>query len=146
MDHKKKYPTKNKFQEYGLKVPEHYFDSIEHKILNQLEAQQSSTSSMHKIRSLLWPSIAAAAALLLVWSVYQLNESSSVISASVVTLEPSLDDINAYASVALNESELLATLNQEDVEVLYTMAQEWDNWGEEALELDYLFTEFQLMN
>lgn len=146
MVQEKKYSTKNKFKNHGLNVPEDYFESIEARVFQQLQSEPVIGSSKEKVTLLWWPYVAAAASLLLVWQVYQHNESSGVNTLSELALEVSVEELNTYASVSLNETELLATLDQEDYEFLYNEATEWDQWEEIALEQDHLFTEFQLMN
>lgn len=146
MEYMKKKSNNYKFKDHGLNVPEHYFESIEARVFQQLQSEPVIGSSKEKVTLLWWPFVAAAASLLLVWQVYQLNESSIVNVASDMAVELTVEELNTYASVSLNETELLATLDVEDYEFLYNEAAEWDNWVEEALEQDHLFTEFQLMN
>ncbi len=146
MENNKKDTDKNKFNHHGLNVPEDYFESIESRVLQQLHSEQNVGSSKEKVKLLWWPFVAAAASLLLVWRVYQHNESSSVNTVSEMAMKLSEEELNTYAYVSLNETELFTTLDQEDYEFLYNEAIEWDKWEAEALEQDYLFTEFQLMN
>ncbi len=146
MENNKKDTAKNKFNHHGLNVPEDYFESIESRVLQQLHSEQNAASSKEKVKLLWWPFVAAAASLLLVWRVYQHNESSSVNTVSEMAMKLSEEELNTYAYVSLNETELFTTLDQEDYEFLYNEAIEWDKWEAEALEQDYLFTEFQLMN
>ncbi len=146
MENNKKDTAKNKFNHHGLNVPEDYFESIESRVLQQLHTEQNVGSSKEKVKLLWWPFVAAAASLLLVWRVYQHNESSSVNTVSEMAMKLSEEELNTYAYVSLNETELFTTLDQEDYEFLYNEAIEWDKWEAEALEQDYLFTEFQLMN
>lgn len=146
MENNKKDTAKNKFNHHGLNVPEDYFESIESRVLQQLHSEQNVGSSKEKVKLLWWPFVAAAASLLLVWRVYQHNESSSVNTVSEMAMKLSEEELNTYAYVSLNETELFTTLDQEDYEFLYNEAIEWDKWEAEALEQDYLFTEFQLMN
>ena len=146
MEYMKKKSNNNKFKDHGLNVPEHYFESVDARIFQQLQSESNSEFSKGKVKFLWWPYIAAAASLMLVWHVYQLNESSSVNVASDMAVELIVEELNPYTLVSLNETELLATLDQEDYEFLYNEAIEWDEWEEEALEQAYLFTEFQLMN
>jgi hypothetical protein len=146
MEYMKKKSNNNKFKDHGLNVPEHYFESVEARIFQQLQSESNSEFSKGKVKFLWWPYIAAAASLLLVWHVYQLNESSSVNTVSEMAMKLSEEELNTYAYVSLNETELFTTLDQEDYEFLYNEAIEWDKWEAEALEQDHLFTEFQLMN
>lgn len=146
MEYMKKKSNNNKFKDHGLNVPEHYFESLEARIFQQLQSESNSEFSKGKVKFLWWPYIAAAASLLLVWHVYQLNESSSVNTVSEMAMKLSEEELNTYAYVSLNETELFTTLDQEDYEFLYNEAIEWDKWEAEALEQDHLFTEFQLMN
>ncbi len=146
MENNKKDTAKNKFNHHGLNVPEDYFESIESRVLQQLHSEQNAASSKEKVKLLWWPFVAAAASLLLVWRVYQHNESSSVNTVSEMAMKFSEEELNTYAYVSLNETELFTTLDQEDYEFLYNEAIEWDKWEAEALEQDHLFTEFQLMN
>ncbi len=142
MENNKKDTAKNKFNHHGLNVPEDYFESIESRVLQQLHTEQNVGSSKEKVKLLWWPFVAAAASLLLVWRVYQHNESSSVNTVSEMAMKLSEEELNTYAYVSLNETELFTTLDQEDYEFLYNEAIEWDKWEAEALEQDYLFTEF----
>jgi hypothetical protein len=146
MEYMKKKSNNNKFKDHGLNVPEHYFESVEARIFQQLQSESNSEFSKGKVKFLWWPYIAAAASLLLVWHVYQLNESSTVNTVSEMAMKLSEEELNTYAYVSLNETELFTTLDQEDYEFLYNEAIEWDKWEAEALEQDHLFTEFQLMN
>ena len=146
MENNKKDSAKNKFNHHGLNVPEDYFESIESRVLQQLHSEQNAVSLKEKVKLLWWPFVAAAASLLLVWRVYQHNESSSVNTVSEMAMKLSEEELNTYAYVSLNETELFTTLDQEDYEFLYNEAIEWDKWETEALEQDHLFTEFQLMN
>ncbi len=146
MENNKKDTAKNKFNHHGLNVPEDYFESIESRVLQQLHTEQNVGSSKEKVKLLWWPFVAAAASLLLVWRVYQHNESSSVNTVSEMAMKFSEEELNTYAYVSLNETELFTTLDQEDYEFLYNEAIEWDKWEAEALEQDHLFTEFQLLN
>jgi len=146
MEYMKKKSNNSKFKDHGLNVPEHYFESVDARIFQQLQSESNSEFSKGKVKFLWWRYIAAAASLMLVWHVYQLNESSSVNVASDMAVELIVEELNPYTLVSLNETELLATLDQEDYEFLYNEAIEWDEWEEEALEQAYLFTEFQLMN
>ena len=146
MENNKKDTAKNKFNDHGLNVPEDYFESIESRVLQDLHTEQNAASLKEKVKLLWWPFVAAAASLLLVWRVYQHNESSSVNTVSEMAIKLSEEELNTYAYVSLNETELFTTLDQEDYEFLYNEAIEWDKWEAEALEQDHLFTEFQLMN
>jgi len=146
MEYMKKKSNNNKFKDHGLNVPEHYFESVEARIFQQLQSESNSEFSKEKVKLLWWPFVAAAASLLLVWRVYQHNESSSVNTVSEMAMKLSEEELNTYAYVSLNETELFTTLDQEDYEFLYNEAIEWDKWEAEALEQDHLFTEFQLMN
>ena len=146
MENNKKDTAKNKFNHHGLNVPEDYFESIESRVLQELHTEQNAASSKEKVKFLWWPFVAAAASLLLVWRVYQHNEPSSVNTGLEMAMKLSEEELNTYAYVSLNETELFTTLDQEDYEFLYNEAIEWDKWEAEALEQDHLFTEFQLMN
>ena len=146
MENNKKDTAKNKFNHHGLNVPEDYFESIESRVLHELHSEQNAAYSKEKVKLLWWPFVAAAASLLLVWRVYQHNESSSVNTVSEMAMKLSEEELNTYAYVSLNETELFTTLDQEDYEFLYNEAIEWDKWEAEALEQDHLFTEFQLLN